>query len=112
MENSRLINAPPIIAGLPVWRIEGLEMELDLLRANLFLLYRRAIRNMAPPYAPARAQAPTAIPTVLAFWFEEVLEADVSAKVPPSLLLPDDELLLLLDPEEPVELESPMLSPR
>lgn len=59
-------------AGLPVWRI-GEPWETELVRAcACFLrLYRRAMMNIAVPYAAETTTAPTAIPAVCPLWLAE-----------------------------------------
>jgi len=60
------MKAAPIRAGLPVCRIsEGFWIELDRRWLNLRLLYLRATKNMAAPYAAAAAMPPTTIPAVV-----------------------------------------------
>lgn len=89
--------------------------ELERTRAILLRLYWRAITNMAPPYAPATATAPMAMPTVLAFWLDDVVLPLLFSKTsPPPLLLPlpDEEPLSEPVLPEPDEVEPSTVSPR
>jgi len=76
------MKAPPISAGLPDCRIsDGSVSELDLLWLCLRFLYRRAIRNMAAPYAADPPIAAMAIPAVVPLTVDEVL-CDCVLKTP------------------------------
>lgn len=85
--------------------------ELDRTRAIFLLLYWRAMTNMAPPYAPASAIEPTAMPIVLAFWLDEVLPLELFSKTSPPLLLEDPVPELPEPLDEPEEEDPPALSP-